>query len=244
MFRHLVIVAGLLLLPVAALAQGGNSDSSILPPEQETAPAAPAEKQPEQGHPITPDLSSFPEEIRKGEDEYAAAFNKLTEDQKADQRSLDQGFYVTMVPTMETFDMGGKLIFCFGHKYPGSAISSEQKKYLGYFKAFQAEKELEQQDLWKKQRLAAVRVGYMDHMLMERHYDFVAALQKNVAEQMVDRATRAGVYRDTNCASIQKTLQASADHILNAMKPAPDAQKTAPSGPKKGRSGTPGKPAK
>ena len=148
----------------------------------------------------------FPERVIKGEMEYAAAILKLTDAQKAELKKLDQDFTVTMAPSMEIYDMGGKLLFCLGIKQQGSGISDKQDQYVQAFKYYQVEKAEEQKVLWKQHSVAAVKVTYLDHALLDRHYEYIESAQKAAAEQMVDRAVRTGVYQHTSCAKVQVIL--------------------------------------
>lgn len=198
MALHLILAAALLLAtaaPVLAQEKNGKPDSQVMPQEMAHEKL---------------DIQ-IPDNILRGEAAYAAVFQKLTDDQKTHLVTLDQAFYVTMVPILETYDIGGKLIFCLGEVQAGSAISSNNPQYVQSFRAYQAEKIAEQKNLWQEHRGAAVKVEFIDHALMDAHYGYIESVQKSAVEQMVNAMGRSGGYRGTDCREIQKTLDASAN---------------------------------
>lgn len=170
----------------------------------------------------------IPESILRGEAAYAAALQQLTDEQKSQLITLDRAFYVTMVPILETYDIGGKLIFCLGANQEGSAISGSNPQYVQSFRAYQAEKIAEQKALWREHASAAREVKSLEHALMDAHYRYIEAVQKSAAEQMVNQMGRGGGYLDTNCREVQKMLDVSASRVQKA---APEATPAAPAAP-------------
>lgn len=168
----------------------------------------------------TPETLKLSAAALAGEQEYIAAVLKLTEQQKSELQVLDRAFIAAMMPIMESYDMGGKLLFCLeAGDQKDSAISAEQPKYVAAFKAYHAEKIAEQENMWRTHRAEAAKVNYISHELMDKHYSYIQLAQKTNAEVMVDRAGRTGVYRNTQCVEVQRKLDASATRKASGNSP-------------------------
>lgn len=181
----------------AAFAQGPEAGQGASP--------VPAQEAPADSGPNAPAMHiEVDEKTLQGEDAYVAALEKLDAAQKAEQGALDKKFFESMRPIMDIYDLGGKVMFCLNNqKFTGA----DNATFVQSFKAFQKLKSDEQEEMWKKHRVDARKVTYLDHQLLDSHYSYIQAVQKAAAEQMVTQTGKAGGYNDTNCPEVQKTLE-------------------------------------
>lgn len=199
----------LLSLAMPALAQG-------LEAAQGASPAPAAQAAPAESGSNAPAMHiDVDEKTLQGEDAYVAAFEKLNDTQKAEQGALDKQFFGSMRPIMDIYDLGGKVMFCLNaNKFTGADNAS----FVQSFKAFQKLKSDEQEEMWKKHRIDARKVTYLDHQLLDSHYSYIQAVQKAAAEQMVTQTGKAGGYNDTNCPEVQKTLEIAHKKVSDTLK--------------------------
>lgn len=186
-----VLALGLILFSLAVPAQA-----------QEATPLQDQARQPQQQFDIHVD-----ETTRKGQAAYQDAVRKLTQPQREELAALDKRFYASMQPVIQSYDIGGQLIFCMRSN---SAFANNQQKYVTAFRAWRAGKDREQQEMWKELRGLAVKLTYIDHALLDVHYAYIQAAQISIVEQMVDKATQAGGYNGTNCLQVRDMLDAAA----------------------------------
>ena len=196
--RIALAAAFLLSLSMPVLAQGTEAG-------QGASPVPTAQEAPADSGPNAPAMHiDVDEKTLQGEDAYVAALEKLDAAQKTEQGALDKQFFESMRPIMDIYDLGGKVMYCLNnHKFTGA----DNAAFVQSFKAFQKLKSDEQEEMWKKHRIDARKVTYLDHQLLDSHYSYIQAVQKAAAEQMVTQTGKAGGYNDTNCPEVQKTLE-------------------------------------
>lgn len=207
------VLAALLIFAAStpAAAQGGEAGQGASPqqaPQQQAAP--------QQAAPSTPPMRiEVDQKTLQGEDAYVAVFETLTPEQKLEQEALDKQFFASMRPIMDIYELGGRLMYCLNNeKFP----DNNNAAYVQSFKAFQKLKSDEQEEMWKKHRLDAGKVAYIQHPLMDSHYSYIQAVQKAAAEQMVVQTGKAGGYTGTDCAEVQKTLEIAHQKASESLK--------------------------
>lgn len=206
------VLAALLLLAVTtpAAAQGGEAGQGASPVQQ--ASPAPAQAAAPSAPPMRIEVD---QKTLEGEDAYVAVFETLTPEQKSEQQALDKQFFASMRPIMDIYELGGRLMYCLNNeKFP----DNNNAAYVQSFKAFQKVKSDEQEEMWKKHRLDAGKVTYIQHPLMDSHYSYIQAVQKAAAEQMVVQTGKAGGYAGTDCVEVQKTLEIAHQKASDSLK--------------------------
>lgn len=208
------VLAALLLLAVStpAAAQGDEAGQGAspqqAPPQQQAAPQKAASSAP-------PMRIEVDQKTLEGEDAYVAVFETLTPEQKSEQEALDKQFFASMRPIMDIYELGGRLMYCLNNE---KFSDNNNAAYVQSFKAFQKVKSDEQEEMWKKHRLDAGKVTYIQHPLMDSHYSYIQAVQKAAAEQMVVQAGKAGGYVGTDCVEVQKTLEIAHQKASESLK--------------------------
>jgi len=162
---------------------------------------------------------------------YEMIFKKLSDKHQAQMKALDESFVKTLRPTLQVFRMGAELEFCL---QPPRALAGQDKKYIDAFKAFRDQRDDEQDALWAAHRKETLVVTYLDHELLDAHYRNQAAVAMETGKAMIQDAEAKGLLKNTDCASVQKTLDAAAAKASAITKPALNSPKspakTAPQG--------------
>lgn len=146
---------------------------------------------------------SVSDAVRKGQTAYIQALQRLTPAQRDELKEYDEKLGVIMQPVLETYETGGKLIYCLQHHEP---ISTAHESYVKAFQSYRAREAEEAEKQWQEPYARAMQLGYIDRNVVSAHFAFLQAVQTAVVRQTIEQNGKSGGYKSTDCAALQRLL--------------------------------------
>lgn len=146
---------------------------------------------------------SVSDAVRKGQMAYIQALQRLTPEQRDELKQYDEKLGVVMQPVLETYETGGKLIYCLQHHEP---ISKAHESYVKAFQSYRTRQAEEAEKKWQEPYAKAMQLDYIDRNAVSAHFAFLQAVQTAVVRQTIEQNGRAGGYKSTDCDALQRLL--------------------------------------